>query len=63
MSSYFFGKLISDLLPMRILPSIIFTCIIYFLLGKQHDKRYVSLVLDMRAGQFVYTSMFLVLKL
>ncbi|XP_014929119.1 broad substrate specificity ATP-binding cassette transporter ABCG2 isoform X1 [Acinonyx jubatus] len=32
-SSYFFGKLISDLLPMRILPSIIFTCIIYFLLG------------------------------
>ncbi|KAF3825021.1 hypothetical protein GH733_005655 [Mirounga leonina] len=32
-SSYFFGKLLSDLLPMRILPSIIFTCIIYFLLG------------------------------
>ncbi|XP_037686158.1 broad substrate specificity ATP-binding cassette transporter ABCG2 [Choloepus didactylus] len=32
-SSYFFGKLISDLLPMRTLPSIIFTCIIYFLIG------------------------------
>ncbi|XP_007949889.1 broad substrate specificity ATP-binding cassette transporter ABCG2 [Orycteropus afer afer] len=32
-SSYFFGKLLSDLLPMRTLPSIIFTCIIYFLLG------------------------------
>ncbi|KAM6220509.1 broad substrate specificity ATP-binding cassette transporter ABCG2 [Rhynchocyon petersi] len=32
-SSYFFGKLFSDLLPMRMLPSIIFTCIIYFLLG------------------------------
>ncbi|XP_057358408.1 broad substrate specificity ATP-binding cassette transporter ABCG2 [Manis pentadactyla] len=32
-SSYFFGKLISDLLPMRLLPSIIFTCITYFLLG------------------------------
>ncbi|KAM7155342.1 broad substrate specificity ATP-binding cassette transporter ABCG2 isoform 2-T2 [Molossus nigricans] len=32
-SSYFFGKLLSDLLPMRMLPSIIFTCIIYFLLG------------------------------
>ncbi|KAM9237573.1 broad substrate specificity ATP-binding cassette transporter ABCG2 [Dugong dugon] len=32
-SSYFFGKLASDLLPMRMLPSIIFTCIIYFLLG------------------------------
>ncbi|XP_037686157.1 broad substrate specificity ATP-binding cassette transporter ABCG2-like [Choloepus didactylus] len=32
-SSYFFGKLISDFLPMRMLPSIIFTCITYFLLG------------------------------
>ncbi|KAM8800913.1 broad substrate specificity ATP-binding cassette transporter ABCG2 isoform 2-T5 [Rhynchonycteris naso] len=32
-SSYFFGKLLSDLLPMRMLPSILFTCIIYFLLG------------------------------
>ncbi|XP_051675216.2 ATP-binding cassette sub-family G member 2 isoform X1 [Oryctolagus cuniculus] len=32
-SSYFFGKLFSDLLPMRMLPSIIFTCIIYFMLG------------------------------
>ncbi|XP_075400144.1 broad substrate specificity ATP-binding cassette transporter ABCG2 [Tenrec ecaudatus] len=32
-STYFFGKLLSDLLPMRMLPSVIFTCIIYFLLG------------------------------
>ncbi|XP_054583514.1 broad substrate specificity ATP-binding cassette transporter ABCG2-like [Eptesicus fuscus] len=32
-SSYFFGKLLSDLLPMRMIPSIIFTCTIYFLLG------------------------------
>ncbi|XP_024901777.1 ATP-binding cassette sub-family G member 2 isoform X2 [Pteropus alecto] len=32
-SSYFFGKLLSDLLPMRMLPSIIFTCITYFLVG------------------------------
>ncbi|XP_049645717.1 broad substrate specificity ATP-binding cassette transporter ABCG2 [Suncus etruscus] len=32
-SSYFFGKILSDLLPMRMLPSIIFTCITYFLLG------------------------------
>ncbi|KAJ8781771.1 hypothetical protein J1605_010755 [Eschrichtius robustus] len=32
-SSYFFGKLLSDLLPMRLLPSIIFTSITYFLLG------------------------------
>nr|KAF6430582.1 ATP binding cassette subfamily G member 2 (Junior blood group) [Rousettus aegyptiacus] len=32
-SSYFFGKLFSDLLFLRMLPSIIFTCITYFLLG------------------------------
>ena len=32
-SSYFFGTLLSDLLPMRMLPSIIFTSITYFLLG------------------------------
>ncbi|CAD7682809.1 unnamed protein product [Nyctereutes procyonoides] len=32
-SSYFFGKVLSDLPPMRMLQSIIFTCIIYFLLG------------------------------
>lgn len=32
-SSYFFGKLLSDLLPMRTLPSIIYTCILYFMLG------------------------------
>ncbi|XP_055468528.1 broad substrate specificity ATP-binding cassette transporter ABCG2-like isoform X1 [Psammomys obesus] len=32
-SSYFFGKLISDLLPMRMLPSVIYACIVYFMLG------------------------------
>ncbi|KAM8800917.1 broad substrate specificity ATP-binding cassette transporter ABCG2-like isoform 1-T2 [Rhynchonycteris naso] len=32
-SSYFFGKLLSDFLLMRMLPSIIFTCTTYFLLG------------------------------
>ncbi|XP_074084233.1 broad substrate specificity ATP-binding cassette transporter ABCG2 [Macrotis lagotis] len=32
-SSYFFAKVLSDLLPMRVLPSIIFTCITYFMLG------------------------------
>ncbi|MBZ3878829.1 ATP-binding cassette sub-family G member 2 [Sciurus carolinensis] len=32
-SSYFFGKLFSDLLPMRLLPSVIFTCILYFMIG------------------------------
>ncbi|NXL52856.1 ABCG2 protein, partial [Podilymbus podiceps] len=33
-SAYFISKLMADLIPMRTLPSIIFTCIIYFMLGK-----------------------------
>ncbi|NXU81670.1 ABCG2 protein, partial [Oreotrochilus melanogaster] len=33
-SAYFISKLVADLLPMRTMPSIIFTCIIYFMLGK-----------------------------
>ncbi|KAL1768268.1 hypothetical protein HispidOSU_029025 [Sigmodon hispidus] len=36
-SSYFFGKLMSDLLPMRFLPSVIFTCILYFMLGLKKE--------------------------
>uniref|UniRef100_A0A674IUX8 Broad substrate specificity ATP-binding cassette transporter ABCG2 n=1 Tax=Terrapene triunguis TaxID=2587831 RepID=A0A674IUX8_9SAUR len=32
-STYFFSKIIADLIPMRTLPSIIFTCINYFLIG------------------------------
>ncbi|NXE54670.1 ABCG2 protein, partial [Casuarius casuarius] len=33
-SAYFISKLMADLIPMRTLPSIIFTCITYFMLGK-----------------------------
>ncbi|NWS60829.1 ABCG2 protein, partial [Chunga burmeisteri] len=33
-SAYFISKLMVDLIPMRTIPSIIFTCIIYFMLGK-----------------------------
>ncbi|NXO06452.1 ABCG2 protein, partial [Oriolus oriolus] len=33
-SAYFIAKLMADLIPMRTLPSIIFTCITYFMLGK-----------------------------
>uniref|UniRef100_H2ZVB0 Broad substrate specificity ATP-binding cassette transporter ABCG2 n=1 Tax=Latimeria chalumnae TaxID=7897 RepID=H2ZVB0_LATCH len=32
-STYFFSKLLADFLPMRSLPSIIFTCVTYFLIG------------------------------
>ncbi|XP_004848108.1 ATP-binding cassette sub-family G member 2 [Heterocephalus glaber] len=33
LSSYFFGKLLCDLLCRKLLPSIIFNCILYFMLG------------------------------
>ncbi|KFU92699.1 ATP-binding cassette sub-family G member 2, partial [Chaetura pelagica] len=33
-SVYFISKLMADLIPVRTMPSIIFTCIIYFMLGK-----------------------------
>ncbi|XP_019382157.1 PREDICTED: ATP-binding cassette sub-family G member 2-like [Gavialis gangeticus] len=33
MSAYFISKLMADLIPMRTMPSIIFTCIVYFMLG------------------------------
>ncbi|NWX13832.1 ABCG2 protein, partial [Aegotheles bennettii] len=33
-SAYFISKLMADLIPIRTLPSIIFTCIVYFMLGK-----------------------------
>ncbi|NXJ96083.1 ABCG2 protein, partial [Corythaixoides concolor] len=33
-STYFISKLMADLIPMRTTPSIIFTCITYFMLGK-----------------------------
>ncbi|NXO01319.1 ABCG2 protein, partial [Rhinopomastus cyanomelas] len=33
-SAYFISKLMADLIPIRTLPSIIFTCITYFMLGK-----------------------------
>ncbi|XP_069486639.1 broad substrate specificity ATP-binding cassette transporter ABCG2-like [Ambystoma mexicanum] len=32
-SAYFFSKVLCDLIPMRALPSMIFTCIIYFMIG------------------------------
>ncbi|NXA12618.1 ABCG2 protein, partial [Sapayoa aenigma] len=33
-SAYFMAKLMADLIPIRTVPSIIFTCIVYFMLGK-----------------------------
>ncbi|RMC13650.1 hypothetical protein DUI87_08727 [Hirundo rustica rustica] len=37
-SAYFIAKLMADLIPIRTLPSIIFTCIVYFMLGKSETN-------------------------
>ncbi|NXD71274.1 ABCG2 protein, partial [Eolophus roseicapillus] len=37
-SAYFISKLMADLIPMRTIPSIITSCIIYFMLGKYSFK-------------------------
>ncbi|KFP06285.1 ATP-binding cassette sub-family G member 2, partial [Calypte anna] len=42
-SAYFISKLVADLLPMRTMPSIIFTCIIYFMLGKYVEAFFIML--------------------
>ncbi|NWV36924.1 ABCG2 protein, partial [Grantiella picta] len=41
-SAYFIAKLMADLIPIRTLPSIIFTCIVYFMLGKYDLLQYHS---------------------
>ncbi|XP_027709187.1 ATP-binding cassette sub-family G member 2 isoform X2 [Vombatus ursinus] len=57
-SSYFFSKLLSDLLPMRMLPSIIFTCITYFMLGlKQEVGAFFIMMLTLMMVAYTASSM------
>ncbi|XP_013371603.1 PREDICTED: ATP-binding cassette sub-family G member 2-like isoform X4 [Chinchilla lanigera] len=39
LSSYYLGKLLCELLPRRLLPSILFTCIPYFMLGSKPELK------------------------
>ncbi|XP_062963792.1 broad substrate specificity ATP-binding cassette transporter ABCG2 isoform X2 [Cynocephalus volans] len=57
-SSYFFGKVLSDLLPMRMLPSIIFTCIVYFMLGlKPRADAFFIMILTLIMVAYAASSM------
>ena len=38
-SAYFFSKIICDVIPMRLIPVILFSSITYFMLGKFDQKR------------------------
>ncbi|KAG8134388.1 hypothetical protein E2320_007503 [Naja naja] len=57
-SAYFFSKLMADLIPMRTLPSIIFTCIVYFLLGlKPTVEAFFIMMFTLMMVSYTATSM------
>ncbi|XP_014816981.1 PREDICTED: ATP-binding cassette sub-family G member 2 [Calidris pugnax] len=57
-SVYFISKLMADLLPMRTLPSIIFTCIIYFMLGlKPTIEAFFTMMFTLMMVSYAATSM------
>ncbi|XP_061438932.1 broad substrate specificity ATP-binding cassette transporter ABCG2-like [Rhineura floridana] len=57
-SAYFFSKLIGDLIPMRTLPCIIFTCIVYFMLGlKPTAKAFFIMMFTLMLVSYTATSM------
>ncbi|XP_003221293.1 broad substrate specificity ATP-binding cassette transporter ABCG2 [Anolis carolinensis] len=57
-SAYFFSKLMADLIPMRTLPSIIFTCIVYFMIGfKPTASAFFIMMFTMMMVSYTATSM------
>ncbi|XP_070614122.1 broad substrate specificity ATP-binding cassette transporter ABCG2-like [Erythrolamprus reginae] len=57
-STYFFSKLMADLIPMRTLPSIIFTCIVYFMLGlKPTVESFFIMMFTLMMVSYTATSM------
>ncbi|XP_061439038.1 broad substrate specificity ATP-binding cassette transporter ABCG2-like isoform X2 [Rhineura floridana] len=57
-SAYFFSKLIGDLILMRTLPCIIFTCIVYFMLGlKPTVEAFFIMMFTMMLVSYTATSM------
>lgn len=58
LSAYFFSKLMADLIPMRTLPSIIFTCIIYFMIGfKANAGSFFIMIFTLMLVSYTATSM------
>ncbi|XP_053260081.1 broad substrate specificity ATP-binding cassette transporter ABCG2-like isoform X2 [Podarcis raffonei] len=57
-SAYFFSKLMADLIPMRTLPSIIFTSIVYFMLGlKPTAEAFFIMMFTLMMVSYTATSM------
>ncbi|XP_069486636.1 broad substrate specificity ATP-binding cassette transporter ABCG2-like isoform X2 [Ambystoma mexicanum] len=58
LSAYFFSKLLADLIPMRTLPSVIFTCIIYFMIGfKANAGAFFTMMITLILVSYTATSM------
>ncbi|XP_075564838.1 broad substrate specificity ATP-binding cassette transporter ABCG2 isoform X3 [Pelecanus crispus] len=57
-SPYLISKLMADLIPMRTIPSIIFTCIIYFMLGlKPTVEAFFTMMFTLMMVSYTATSM------
>ncbi|XP_065544855.1 broad substrate specificity ATP-binding cassette transporter ABCG2 isoform X3 [Lathamus discolor] len=57
-SAYFISKLMADLIPMRTIPSIIFSCIIYFMLGlKPTVEAFFTMLFTLMMVSYTATSM------
>ncbi|XP_068868876.1 broad substrate specificity ATP-binding cassette transporter ABCG2 isoform X1 [Aphelocoma coerulescens] len=57
-SAYFIAKLMADLIPIRTLPSIIFTCIVYFMLGlKPTAEAFFTMMFTLMMVSYTATSM------
>ncbi|NXU41986.1 ABCG2 protein, partial [Drymodes brunneopygia] len=57
-SAYFIAKLMADLIPIRTMPSIIFTCIVYFMLGlKPTAAAFFTMMFTLMMVSYTATSM------
>uniref|UniRef100_A0A8C3NRW2 ATP binding cassette subfamily G member 2 (Junior blood group) n=1 Tax=Cyanoderma ruficeps TaxID=181631 RepID=A0A8C3NRW2_9PASS len=57
-SAYFIAKLMADLIPVRTLPSIVFTCIVYFMLGlKPTVEAFFIMMFSLMMVSYAATSM------
>ncbi|XP_056346242.1 broad substrate specificity ATP-binding cassette transporter ABCG2 isoform X2 [Oenanthe melanoleuca] len=57
-SAYFIAKLMADLIPIRTMPSIIFTCIVYFMLGlKPTAGAFFTMMFTLMMVSYTATSM------
>ncbi|KAM4809820.1 broad substrate specificity ATP-binding cassette transporter ABCG2 isoform 2-T2 [Rhinophrynus dorsalis] len=58
LSSYFFSKLMADFIPMRTIPSIIFTCVLYFMIGfKPTAGAFFTMMFTLMMVSYTATSM------